>query len=149
MCVCVDTELDQLLLHTAGVLVTVLLEAGLGPVLLQVRQLLRVDGAAALVSDGLDGLLVLHAELDERDGDHDRRPAEPRHAVHRYARFWLVLGLIAQDLEPLVHDVGGREGSVVVGQVADLDVLGLERANVVAGLADADHDAYVVLAQLL
>lgn len=40
--------------------------------------------------DGLDGLLVLHAQLDERDGHHDGRAAQPRHAVHRHRRLGLV-----------------------------------------------------------
>lgn len=57
--------------------------------------------------------------------------------------------LLAQYLEPVVDDVLRREGAVVIGEVAHLDALALQRRRVVRRFAHAHHRAHVVLPQLL
>jgi len=63
-------------------------------VLGQELELLGVDGAAALLADILNSVLVLHAELDEGDGDECGGSAQSSHAVNPHTRVRVVLKLL-------------------------------------------------------
>jgi len=109
--------------------------------------LFSIDGAPALPSNHLHGILVLHPELDEGRGDQDRSPAETGDAVDTNAGVRVGLELLVDQVQPFVHDLLGRSGPVREAQLGHFDLLLLQLLRVVEFISGADEVGDLVLLQ--
>ncbi len=111
----------------------------------QELQLPGVDGAPALAPDHVDRVLVLHAELDEGDGDEHGRPAEAGDAVDPDAGLRIARELGLDQTQPLVHDLRRRRRAVGEGQLRDGDSRVAELVGLVGRVGGADEVSDPVL----
>jgi hypothetical protein len=113
-------------------------------VLGQELQLAAVDGAAALPSNLLHGILVLHAQLDESHRHQDGRASQSGHAVNSHTFVLAGAELGAQEVQPFVHDLSGGRGTVGKGQLGETHA---QLVGAVGWVCGADQVGHAVLLQ--
>jgi len=109
--------------------------------------LFSINGSPTLLSDHLNGVLILHPELDKRRGHEDRGPAEPGDAVDPDAGVGVGLELLVDEVQPLVHDLLGGGRPVREAKLRDSDLLVLELLGVVELVGGANEVGHFVLLQ--
>ena len=80
-----------------------------------------VDSSPSSGANEVNGVLVLHAQLDEGQGDEDGRPSESCDAVYSYARFGLFLETISDQLQPVLDDFRRRRRAIFELHIVHLE----------------------------
>lgn len=142
--------LTDSLLHTAVVAVGILeSQTHFGSVFLEVKKLFGVEGSTSLLPYELHSILVPHPTLNEGQGHQDWSSAKPCHTVHSDAAARLLSELGVEQLEPIIHDLGGRRGAIIEGPVHDLNPLLLHWSFIIGGLTHSHQCVHMKLLQLL
>lgn len=151
--VCMDFGKRSLRLHDAAFVLVVMRvlksESLLWSVFFQVGQLLAVDGSSSLLSDELDGILILHPTLDQGQRDEDGSSPQAGHAVHSHAAAWVFTELGLQQVEPIFYYLAGRRGSIIKRPVHYSDAILLQGGFVIGDLAHPYHRGGTVFLQVL